>query len=50
MKLTGGRGIGLYLCRANLAAGGHKITYVKNEEEKLLSGANFVITLKRVKG
>jgi signal transduction histidine kinase len=50
MKLTGGRGIGLYLCRANLAAGGHKIAYVKNEEEKLLSGANFVMTLKRVKG
>jgi signal transduction histidine kinase len=42
-KLRGGRGVGLYLCRANLAAGGHKISYARNTPENDLSGANFVI-------
>lgn len=43
-KPRGGRGVGLYLCRANLAAGGHEIYYAKSESERILSGANFVIT------
>lgn len=41
-----GRGVGLYLCRQTLAAGGHKISYVADGEFKLLSGANFTITLR----
>lgn len=42
-KVRGGRGVGLYLCRTNLAAGGHKITYAVEEQFRLLPGANFVI-------
>jgi signal transduction histidine kinase len=46
-KKTGsGRGVGLYLARANLAAGGHKIRYEDKAPEGLLSGANFFITFK----
>lgn len=41
-----GRGVGLYLCRQTLAAGGHKISYIENGVFKLLSGANFKITLR----
>jgi signal transduction histidine kinase len=48
-KRSGGRGIGLYLCRTNLAAGGHKITYVTDKNEKILSGANFAIDFKGIK-
>ncbi|WP_417843898.1 ATP-binding protein [Thalassospira sp.] len=46
-KVSGGRGIGLYLCRVNLLAGGHSIQYVKNKNEQLLDGANFVIDFNR---
>lgn len=42
-KASGGRGVGLYLCRTNLAAGGHKISYETDENNKVLPGANFVI-------
>ncbi|MBR0786335.1 ATP-binding protein [Bradyrhizobium iriomotense] len=43
-KLRGGRGVGLYLCRANLAAGGHKISYLRGSSSgPELPGANFVI-------
>lgn len=43
-KLRGGRGVGLYLCRTNLAAGGHRISYMTNPPvPPLLAGANFVI-------
>ncbi len=42
-KIDGGRGVGLYLCQANLAAGGHQISYVRDLEERTLPGANFVI-------
>ena len=42
-KLRGGRGVGLYLSRANLAAGYHKISYVTDKHETLLGGANFAI-------
>lgn len=43
-KARGGRGVGLYLARANLAAGGHRIRYVPNGEGMPLPGANFAIT------
>ncbi|MGA7498536.1 MAG: ATP-binding protein [Isosphaeraceae bacterium] len=38
-----GRGVGLYLCRANLAAGGHTIEYATEPAHRILDGANFVI-------
>ena len=44
-----GRGVGLYLCRANLAVAGHKIRYRMPNDPKLLDGANFVIEFKGVK-
>ncbi|MBI3145220.1 MAG: ATP-binding protein [Pseudogulbenkiania sp.] len=48
-KIRGGRGVGLYLSRANLAAGGHTITYATGVPFKVLSGANFVIEFKGAK-
>lgn len=42
-KASGGRGVGLYLCRANLATGGHLIQYETEENKKILVGANFSI-------
>lgn len=45
-KSVGGRGVGLYLCKANLAAGGHRIRYVPSPEGMPLPGANFAITFK----
>ncbi|PSN05736.1 hypothetical protein C7293_31555 [filamentous cyanobacterium CCT1] len=45
-KISGGRGIGLYLCKMNLLAGGHSIRYATSKEFALLSGANFVIAFK----
>lgn len=45
-KVRGGRGVGLYLCKANLAAGGHTIHYATDQRFKILPGANFVIDLK----
>ena len=48
-KVRGGRGVGLYLCRANLAAGGHTIQYVTDNRLKKLPGANFVIDFKGAK-
>ncbi|NUN13524.1 MAG: ATP-binding protein [Myxococcales bacterium] len=42
-KLRGGRGVGLYLCRVNLASGGHTIDYDWSLERRL-PGANFLIT------
>ena len=44
-----GRGVGLYLCRANLAVAGHKIRYSTLNDPKLLDGANFVIDFKGVR-
>jgi signal transduction histidine kinase len=38
-----GRGVGLYLCKENLGAGGHTIEYAEAKEHRLLAGANFVI-------
>ena len=45
-KIRGGRGVGLYLCRANLAAGGHTISYATENSMRKLSGANFIIDFK----
>jgi signal transduction histidine kinase len=42
-KRPQGRGIGLYLCRANLAVARHKIRLANSDDPKVLSGANFVI-------
>ena len=43
-KIRGGRGVGLYLCRANLTAGGHTIRYESSGTNMPLPGANFVIS------
>ena len=48
-KIRGGRGVGLYLCRTNLAAGGHNIFYGLESKYLLQSGANFVIEFRGVK-
>lgn len=48
-KIRGGRGVGLYLCRANLAAGGHTISYATDKRLQKLSGANFIIDFKGAK-
>jgi len=48
-KIRSGRGVGLYLCRANLAAGGHTISYIEDSKQKRLSGANFLIDFKGAK-
>ncbi|EPB0854845.1 ATP-binding protein [Yersinia enterocolitica] len=45
-KQRGGRGVGLYLCKQNLMAGGHSIRYEARDDFKKLSGANFVIAFK----
>lgn len=45
-KSSGGRGIGLYLCRVNLMAGGHSIEYASERKFRPLNGASFVIDLK----
>lgn len=45
-KLEGGRGVGLYLCQANLAAGGHQIRYVQDSDRMVLPGANFAIAFR----
>lgn len=42
-RLRGGRGVGLYLSRANLAGGGHRISYATTAEDRPLPGANFII-------
>lgn len=38
-----GRGVGLYLCKANLALGGHQIRYAGIDDPTILPGANFII-------
>lgn len=45
-KARGGRGVGLYLSKANLAAGGHRIRYVAPNESVPLGGAVFAINFK----
>ncbi|QOL82791.1 ATP-binding protein [Pseudooceanicola spongiae] len=44
-KIQGGRGVGLYLAKANLVSGGHSISYARDDSNQLLAGANFVIDL-----
>lgn len=44
-KIQGGRGVGLYLAKANLVSGGHSISYTQDPNSRLLAGANFVIEL-----
>lgn len=38
-----GRGVGLYLCRVNLAVAHHGIRYAARDDPKVLPGANFII-------
>ena len=45
-KIRGGRGIGLYLCRANLSVGGHRIRYEPSAKNMPLEGANFAISFR----
>ncbi|MCA9213347.1 MAG: ATP-binding protein [Planctomycetales bacterium] len=49
-KRPQGRGIGLYLCRANLAVTRHVIRYAMPDDPKILSGANFIIEFRGVNG
>lgn len=42
-KQRSGRGVGLYLARANLAAGGHLIRYRTEDDQVPLGGATFLI-------
>ena len=44
-KIQGGRGVGLYLAKANLVSGGHSISYATDAASQLLPGANFLIEL-----
>lgn len=44
-----GRGVGLYLSRANLAIAGHKIRYATGDDPRVLGGANFVIEFRGVR-
>jgi signal transduction histidine kinase len=43
-----GRGVGLYLARANLAVANHRIRYAQKDDPHLLPGANFIIEFKGV--
>lgn len=43
-----GRGVGLYLSRANLSVANHKIRYATDNDPKVLSGANFIIEFRGV--
>ena len=47
-KVHGGRGVGLYLCRANLTAAGHAIRYESDTSNMPLPGANFLISFRGV--
>ncbi|EHK2774915.1 ATP-binding protein [Vibrio vulnificus] len=43
-RRNSGHGVGLYLCKENLAVAHHKIWYATNNEEKVIKdGANFII-------
>lgn len=45
-RRLGGRGVGLYLCRANLAVAGHTIRYATEQDPRILPGANVIIEFK----
>ncbi|MFW2830397.1 ATP-binding protein [Sphingomonas sp. ID0503] len=42
-RRTNGRGVGLHLCKLNLAVSHHDIRYAGPEDSKVLPGANFII-------
>jgi signal transduction histidine kinase len=48
-KRRSGRGVGLYLSRANLSVAGHKIRYATGDDPRVLDGANFIIDFKGVR-
>ena len=48
-KQRSGRGVGLYLARANLAAGGHSIRYRTEDDDLRLDGAAFLIEFRGMK-
>jgi signal transduction histidine kinase len=43
-----GRGVGLYLSRANLALGNHRIRYGEPDDPRILPGAHFIIEFRGV--
>ena len=47
-KRPQGRGVGLYLCKTNLAVARHKIRYAEKKDPKILGGANFIIEFRGV--
>ncbi|WP_307831251.1 ATP-binding protein [Nitratidesulfovibrio oxamicus] len=47
-KRFNGRGVGLYLCRENLAVARHCIRYATCNDPKTLEGANFIIEFNEV--
>ncbi|HCS53918.1 ATP-binding protein [Rubinisphaera sp.] len=47
-KRPQGRGIGLYLCKANLAVARHAIRYATPSDPKILPGANFIIEFRGI--
>ena len=42
-RRRGGRGVGLYLCKVNLAVAHHRIRYATIDDPTILPGANFII-------
>jgi signal transduction histidine kinase len=44
-----GRGVGLYLCRSNLAVANHSIRYAQKDDPQLLTGASFIIEFRGVR-
>ena len=47
-RRSNGRGVGLYLCRQNLAVAHHKIRYATTGDPKVCDGANFIIEFRGV--
>lgn len=45
-RRAGGRGVGLYLCKANLGVAHHSIRYAGENDPMVLPGANFIIEFK----
>jgi signal transduction histidine kinase len=45
-RRRGGRGVGLYLSKVNLAVAHHRIRYAGDGDPKVLPGANFIIEFK----
>lgn len=48
-RQKGGRGVGLYLCKQNLMAGGNSIRYESQSISGIEKGAHFVMTFKGIK-